>query len=39
MHSTPAYAAATAGAPLAPFAVERRAPRAHEVSLGTGAAA
>ncbi len=31
MHRTPAYAAATAGASLAPFTIERRAPRAREV--------
>jgi uncharacterized zinc-type alcohol dehydrogenase-like protein len=33
MHRTPAYAAATAGAPLAPFAIERRAPGAHDVLI------
>jgi uncharacterized zinc-type alcohol dehydrogenase-like protein len=33
MHRTAAYAAATAGAPLAPFGIERRAPRAHEVLI------
>ncbi|MFC5571043.1 NAD(P)-dependent alcohol dehydrogenase [Lysobacter yangpyeongensis] len=33
MLRTPAYAAATAGAPLAPFTIERRAPRAREVLI------
>ena len=33
MHRTPAYAAATAGAPLAPFTIERRAPGAHDVLI------
>ncbi|MFC5576825.1 NAD(P)-dependent alcohol dehydrogenase [Lysobacter niabensis] len=33
MHRTPAYAAATAGAPLAPFAIERRPPGAHDVLI------
>lgn len=33
MHRTPAYAAATAGAPLAPFTIERRSPRAREVLI------
>jgi uncharacterized zinc-type alcohol dehydrogenase-like protein len=33
MHRTPAYAAMTAGAPLAPFSIERRAPDAHDVLI------
>ena len=33
MHRTPAYAAASAGAPLAPFTVERRAPGPREVLI------
>ena len=33
MHRTPAYAAATAGAPLAPFSIERRDPGAHDVLI------
>lgn len=33
MHQTPAYAAASATAPLAPFNIERREPRAHEVLI------
>ena len=33
MHQTPAYAASSATAPLAPFTIERRAPRAHEVLI------
>jgi uncharacterized zinc-type alcohol dehydrogenase-like protein len=33
MAMTPAYAAHSAKAPLAPFAIERRAPRAHEVAI------
>lgn len=31
MHRTPAYAAVTAGAPLVPFTIERRAPGLHDV--------
>ena len=31
--STPAYAAATAKAPLAPWNIERRAPKAHDVQI------
>jgi len=33
MHQTPAYAASSATTPLAPFTIERRAPRAHEVLI------
>jgi uncharacterized zinc-type alcohol dehydrogenase-like protein len=33
MHRTPAYAAANAGAPLAPLAIERRAPGPHDVLI------
>ncbi|MFD0740170.1 NAD(P)-dependent alcohol dehydrogenase [Lysobacter koreensis] len=33
MLTTPAYAAATAAAPLAPFTIERREPRANEVLI------
>jgi uncharacterized zinc-type alcohol dehydrogenase-like protein len=33
MHRTPVYAAATAGAPLAPFSIERRDPGAHDVLI------
>ncbi len=33
MTTTSAYAALTAKAPLTPFAIERRAPRAHEVAI------
>ena len=33
MHQTPAYAAASATTPLAPFNIERREPRAHEVLI------
>jgi uncharacterized zinc-type alcohol dehydrogenase-like protein len=33
MSATPAYAAASATSPLAPFTIERRAPRAHEVLI------
>jgi alcohol dehydrogenase (NADP+) len=33
MHRTPAYAAANAGAPLAPFAIERREPGPHDVLI------
>jgi len=33
MHRTPAYAAATAGAPLVPFTIERRAPGPHDVLI------
>src|SRR5688572_17373645 len=33
MHRTPAYAAITAGAPLVPFSIERRAAGAHDVLI------
>ena len=33
MHRTPAYAAAIAGAPLAPLSIERRDPGAHDVLI------